>query len=813
MLRDTSVAVMLALVLFAAPSLGQGPAPEPSFSELAPARSKGISQPLSSPSAAARLRDIAYDVAQARNVTGARVDQAIVLLAAAKGLNSSVSPVEPLLIQLAGRQADKDYSPQIVAWLQSYASESCDRVVVRDAIQKLLDRANSWEDRKKLLEDLVARLGNKNAAIDSDLAMLLGFLMGEKADLATAKFYLMQAYKSNRHNKIAFAKLAELAPDEIGPGIVLEHLRLVLRENPLDMNAAMNFAQYCDRLQLHDMAALTYQYCAELFRYLYPTEPLPPHIYLPWSICSYNTVRGQPVSMQIAESVREAGRFDILLEAIAGRAAAKSGNPQEAKRIFRQAEERAQQLLKAGPEELQTQQGGDSAASRMVTPRQFAWFYCFADPNAKKAMDWANRAYSVEPNVPSVGALLAYSMTMCNQMEWARPLVKAAEGNQITDLVQAKLLLAEGKKEEAAKTLRMAITKDASSLVAERAREMLKELQSEYRPPIDPGLLTTFLTESFGKNAIPQFLPPDKMVQVQFSIRGTEFTYGSEIEGMVAIQNQGAEPLVITEDGLFKGGVRIDAQISGDLSREIAPIILQTVRTELMVQPGRSLVIPVKLSTGELRELLQAHPQASLEIQFTLYLDPVAAENGSINSRLTDLKPVKVTVKRPRVDLTASYVRNRFHAISSGQQGQKIGTAQLFTGLLKEQNTMAGGTLYPFRYADWMPGLLRSAFTSDSGLLLGSGEEDWVVAVHAMADMLAMPLDAELTGALARNLNHPKWPVRMMAIYVLANGAGGGFQKVIDWFAQSDPSEYVRGMAVALRSDPPLVAAPAMPPQ
>ncbi len=811
MLRDTSVAVVLALVLFAAPTLAQGPGQELSFSELTPSRPKNTPVPLSSPSAAARLRDIAYDVAQARNVTGAKVDQAIVLLAAAKGLNSGVSPVEPLLIQLAGRQADKDYSPQIVAWLQSYVSETCDRVVVRDAIQKLLDRANSWEDRKKLLEDLVARIGNKNAAIDSDLAMLLGFLMGEKADLASAKFYLLQAYKSNRHNKIAFAKLAEIAPDEIGPGIVLEHLRLVMRENPLDINAAMNFAQYCDRLQLHDMAALTYQYCAELFRYLYPTEPLPPNIYLPWSICSYNTVRGLPVSMQIAESVRQSGRFDILLEAIAGRAAAKSGNPQEAKRIFRQAEERALQLLKTGPDQSQAGQENDPASSRMVTPRQFAWFYCFADPNARKALDWANKAYSVEPNVPSVGALLAYALAMSNQMEWARPLVKAAEGNQITDLVQARFLLTEGKKEEAVKTLRMAVTKDASSLVAERAREMLKELQAEYRAPIDPDLLATFLTESFGKNTTPQFLTPDKMVQAQFSVRGTEFTYGSEIEGMVAIQNQGVEPLVVTEDGLFKGGIRIDAKISGDLSRDIAPVILQTVRTELMVQPGRSLVIPVKLTTGELRELLQAHPQASLEIQFTLYLDPVVAENGSVNSRLTDLKPPKVTVKRPRVDLTAAYVRNRFNAISSGQQGQKIGTAQLFAGLLQEQNIMAGGTIYPFRYADWMPGLLRSAFTSDSGLLLGSGEEDWVVAVHAMADMLAMPLDAELTGVLARNLNHSKWPVRMMAMYVLANGAGGGFQKVIDWFAQNDPSEYVRGMAVALRSDAPLATAPVKP--
>jgi len=775
--------------------------------ELTPARGRDVPQALSSPSAAARLRDVAYEVAQSKTLTGSQADQAIVLLTAARNLTSLTAgqssgagsgAVEPLLLRLSCGSAQRDYSNQIIPWLQTYVGSSCDRVIVRDAVQTLLNKAASWEDRKRLLEELVTKIGNRNAAVDSDLAMLLGFLMGQKADLATAKFYLMQAYKSNKYNKVAFAKLAEIAPDEIGPGIVLEHFRLVLQENPLDLNAALNFAQYAERLQLYDAASLTYQYCAEVFRYLYPTEPLPAHVYLPWAICSYNTLRGQLVSLQIAESVRNAGQFDILLEAIAGRAAAKTGNLQESRRIFHQAEEKAQQLLQFGP--AQPQQGG---AVRAVTPRQFAWFYCFADPNARKALDWANKAYSAEPNAPSVGALLAYALSMNNQMEWARPLVKSCAGNQITDIVQARLYLAEGRRDDAANALRVAITKDAGSLAAERARELLKELHGEYTSPIDTCLLMRFPTESCGKNAIPQLLTPDKMVQVQFSLRGNEFTYGSEIEGMVTILNQGPEPLVISQDGLFKGGVRIDARVGGDLQKEIAPLVLQTVRTELLIQPGRSFVIPLKLSTAELGELLRTHPQASLDIQFTLYIDPVVADNGAVSNRLVDLRPLMVAVKRPRVELDARYVRSRFNVISSGQQGQKIATSQLFAGLLKEQYAMADRALYPFRYADWMPGLMRSAFTSDSGLLLGPGEDNWVVAVHAMADMLGMPLDAQMTATLAKNMSHPKWPVRMMAIYVLGNGAGGDFQRVTDWFAQNDPSEYVRSMAAALRSSQP----------
>jgi len=801
MLKDTSVRVLLAVVLCAASGWAQTAAPRPSIPEPASMRAKGLPQTLSSASAADRLWQIGYEIANSPSTSTAQADQAIVLLTAAKSLNGSIGPVEPLMLKLATRRTDKDYSGEMIAWLRDYVNESADHTVVRDAIQYLLDRLNSREDRKGLLEQLVNIIGNKNPTIDSDLAMLLGFLMGERGDFEAAKFYLIQAYQNNRHNKITFMKLAELAPDEIGVTVYLEHLRLVLRENPLDLNAALNFAQYSERLQLYDIASLSYQYCAELFRYLYPSEPLPANIYLPWAISSYNTARGQPVARQIAESVRNAGRFDMLLEAIAGRAAAKSGNPQEADRIFRQAEQRALQTLQAAPAQPQTQ---GAAAARIVTPRQFAWFYCFADPNPKKAVEWANRAFSTEPNAPSTAALLAYALATDNQIEWAKPLLQPSENNQIADLVRAKIQLSEGDKREAIQTLRTAIAKDPGSLAAERAKEMLHEMGNDYICPVDTQALTGFLTESLGKAVIPQFLPPDRLIQVQFNIRGSEFVYGSEIEGTVSVANQGSEPLVITGDSLFRGGIRIDARVSGDLKRELPAVVSRTVHTELTVLPQKSLVIPVRLSSGALRQLLQGYPQASLDIEFTLYLDPVVVGNGSVSNRLVDIKPVTVSIKRPRIDLTASYVRSRFNSISSGQQGQKIVTGQLFTGLLKEQRVMAEqGTLYPYRYADWMPGLLKSALTSDSGLLLGRAEDDWVVAVNAMADMLSMPLDDELAAAAAKDLHHPKWPVRFMAVYLLANRADNGFDKVLSWFSENDTSDLVRRMAAALRSGGP----------
>jgi hypothetical protein len=68
-----------------------------------------------------------------------------------------------------------------------------------------------------------------------------------------------------------------------------------------------------------------------------------------------------------------------------------------------------------------------------------------------------------------------------------------------------------------------------------------------------------------------------------------------------------------------------------------------------------------------------------------------------------------------------------------------------------------------------------------------------------MAEMLGLPLDHELIKTVAENLNHSKWPVRMMAMYLLANKQKGVFDKVLDWTIQHDPSPSVRDMAIALR--------------
>jgi hypothetical protein len=749
---------------------------------------------LFSPSVGQKLYEIAHELANSKDLTERQVDQAIILLAATNNLDRRANYVLPDMIKLASRNPAWDYSKLVYNLLAAYIDKSADLEVVTPAVRYLLERLDSREERERLLEDLLANMGGKNAALDSELATLLGLLMAEKTDMESAQLHLMRALNSNSYNKLAFAKLAELAPEQLQPPAYLQHLRLALSENPFDIEAAVSFALYAQRLQLYETAADAYQYCAELFNYLYPAEELPASLYLPWAISSYNTKRNQHRCLRIANDVRQSGRFDLFLEAIAAKAAAKIGDTEQQIQILQTAEAETQRLLfmDMGFQMEDDAPEASDRSSQQITPDQLAWFYCFALPDADRAIDWANKAYSVDPNSGTVAAILAYSLMMDGQADWAKLIIDNYQHNQIADLTLAQIQLAHGKRDLAIQTLKLAIDKDPGSLEAERAKEILAQHGGEYIPQTDPDITMAVLRNSFGAAVVPEFVSPEKIISVQLNVRGTKFSYANTFDGSVAITNNSAEPLVVSDDGLFSGNIRVDADISGDINKNIPNLISIKVRPASPIEPGRSMFVPLRLATAELRQTLLTHPQASIDIEFTAYLDPVITDQGTTN-RFAGIEPARAIVMRPGVELTTKFLRNRFNSLSKGRQGQKIITAQLFTGLLAEQHAMANRQPpYKFMYADWMPALLKS------GLLHNLTDDDWSVKVQTMAGMLVLPLDYELINALAENLNDVHWPTRLMAIYLLANNQNESFAKVLDWTAEYDPHKLVRDTAIAL---------------
>jgi len=743
---------------------------------------------LFSPSVGQAFYEIAYELANRKDVSRSEVEQAIIFLNATKEVDVRAKYVLADMLELASKYPDRNYSELVRKLFWDYLDESAELGVVRKAVQYLLDRLDSREEREAFLADLLKGIGDENAVLSSELATLLGLLLAEKPDTETASYYFLAAYRQNKYNKLAFAKLEELVP-KIGPSVYLEHLRLMLRENPLNLESTLAFARYAEQMELYEVASGAYEYCAGLFKYLYPSANMPAEIYLPWALSSYNTKRDYHRCLQIASDIQDEGQFDLVLEAVAGKAAAKMGEAEKSKQMLTAAAEQAYLYLEK-EQPSQQQDGGQLSAV------QLAWFYSFVLTDVNLAVDWANKAYTADPNSATAAGILAYSFALNAQNEWAKPLIEHYGQTQIAKLAEAVIQLSEQQKDAAIETLKAAIAIAPGSLEAEHAKKMLAEQGSQYVPPVDTGTLMITLGELFGENLIPTFLSPEKILSVRLNLRGSKFSYGSDFGGVVGITNNSPEPIVVCDDGLFKGNIRIDAEISGDLSKKIPELVNIKSQSALPIKPGNSMLVPVRLITGELRQILLMHPQASLDIEFTVYIDPVTGEDGSVTNRLAVIKPFKLTVKRSGIQISRRFLQTRFNSLTTGRQGQKINTVELFVGLLAEQSAFGGMANreppYKLTYADWMQQMLTSA------LLQALADDNWAVRTHTVAAMLSLSMDYELISDVSENLNDTQWPVRLITMYVLAKNQGGNFRKVLDHIARYDSDELVREMAVAL---------------
>ena len=779
----------------------------------APAQSLRSGDELFSPSAALVFYETAHELinsgSENTDVSAQNAEQALIFLTAAAVLDNQTDYVLPDILKVAcrtesplslgmaysyGRSIDvndpnktigpKDNSELVRGLLGQYVNRSADLQIAREAVAYLIGRLDSREQREQMLGSLLQQMRGRNDLFVSELATSFGLLAAEKADFEVAQSSFITALGNNKYNRLAFDKLYELAPDNINAAIFLEHLRYRLGENPLDLQAALVFANATGQHELFQTAVDAYAYCSNLFEYLYPGEPLPQYIYLPWALNAYSSPRKPHVAGQVAAKVRQQGTFDVVLETVAAKAEEEIGNPQSAADIFNAAEQTILAKYEATDE------------NRSAIAEQIAWFYSFGKVEPPEAIDWANKAYAAEPNNPTAAALLAYALVLNEQPEWAKPFFESYKPNIIMNLTKAQVELTDSNNTSSIEALQEIIASAPESLEAKRARELLENANSVYVPKADPDLIQTVLEASFGTSVVPMFLRPDEIFDAQLNLRGDKFAYGSDFRASLIITNRSTEPMVISEYGLLSGNIRIDAKVTGDLNKTIPNLVSKKIQPSEQITPNSTLIVPVKLMTGQLRKILKRYPQASLEIEFTVYLDPVTLEDGSIANRLEDVQPIVVKAARPGINLTARFLRNRMSSLKRRRQSRN--TAQLFAGLLIEQHMMAGREpLYPVMYAEWMPDMLKS------GLAYNLTSDDWSARIYTMQAMFDLPLEFELIEAASENLNNENWPVRMMALYLLAKNQNDAFGRVLDHTAKYDPNKLVRDMAVALGAKQP----------
>jgi len=715
-----------------------------------------------------------------------RTEQAMIFLESAASLDISPGEIPEQILRIgAGRSSDgPDYSDHLAWALDRYLNERSDLEVVSGALRCVLDHLNSRIDREVLLEKLFRKYSSVNTVFASELATQLGLLAVEKADMQTAMNYLSNAHALNPYNQLALSKFLELSAaqgiSQVASAPIVQ-TRTALKVNPYDLDSAVGYADTLRQLQMYDIASNAYAYASGVHQFLYPGQSLPDDIVQGWLFSCYHGDRLQTKCLGLTETYRDPERFNLLLEAIAGKTLIKLGQPEKGRGLLESAAQKAESLVSA------------KDLSERVYPEDLAWFYSFVLEQPEKSLAWSNQAFIADPNRQGVEAMFAYSLVLNGQNDLAQHYAESLkESDQIAALTLAVVQLSADDKQTGLDALRAAVEMSPDSFVAEKAIRLLKDHESDYIPSASLGTIRKELEKEYGSRVVPNFMSPADRCSVKLLFNGSDFLYGADFPGRLVIENTSDEALVIADDGMLQGHLRIDAVLEGSLNVEIPNLLSMRFRPSQPILSGKHLSVPLDLNRGRLRRLLRTYPQADVQIQFTAYLDPTILKSGKSENRMKSIKPVHAKIRRRGVVLSRNFLLQRLDVLSKGQPGQKYRAAALFTGLLAEQEAvdLSGAD---FEYVRVERTLLMDSVRK---MLV---EKDWKIRTHTLSCLLSLsiPLNG-IVGEVSENLNHDKWPVRLMAMVLLARAQPETFQKVLDWAVQNDSYELNRRMAIAL---------------
>ncbi|MEN8128217.1 MAG: hypothetical protein ABFR90_10500 [Planctomycetota bacterium] len=748
---------------------------------------------LFSESIAALFVKQAYEVYQEDPLDSMRAEQAMAFLSAAASLNSSSDfiPEQMLRIGAGSCRSGDDYTNNLTWALGRYLDSRSDLEVASAGLRCILEQINTRIDREVLLEKLLREYSSVNPVFASDLATQLGLLAVEKADMQTAENYFVGAYRLNAYNQLAYSKLLELSAargDSPETMLHLLQLRRALEVNPYDLDSALRYADMLLRFRLYKAASDAYKYIAQAHQLLHSDLALPEEVIHGWLLSCYRGDRMERKCLEIAEVYRDPDRLDLVLEVVAGKVLIKLGQADKGEHLLESAVQKAETLLSA------------ENGSKSTYPEHLAWYYSFIQEEPEKALAWGNQAFQESPDRKGVKEMFAYSLVLNGQHDLAQQYVESSN-TQIALLTTAMIELSQEQKQAALETLRAVIEMSPESFVAEKAMGLLKDSESDYIPAVDSDTIQQGLAQQYRGRVVPEFMVPSRRYSAKLLFNGSDFLYGARFLPRLVIENTSSEALVISDDGMLQGHIRIDAALEGDINVKVPNLLTMRFRPSKPILPGEHFSIPLDLNCGKLRKLLMTYPQAEVAVHFTAYLDPVVSPSGKIGSRIVNTEPIHAEIRRKAVTLSRNFLLQRLDVLSKGQSGQKYQVASLFTGLLAEQKT------FSLSHADYEHVQIEPALLVDAvrKILV---DDDWKIRVYALDCLFSLSISSEkgVVSEVSESLNHEKWPVRLMAMYLLAKAHPESFQKVLDWNGQHDAHPINRRMAFALGARQPEVA-------
>lgn len=652
-----------------------------------------------------------------------------------------------------------------------------------DEVHRLIllgERFEQLQTAERRLEFCRRHLGQHTlpAPLASELNRWLAQTYRGTGETDLARKHARQAVDLYPFNFTAWELLFDLQDALPGP---VEHAKrrlAAIAANPSLTGETWALARLLDSLSLHDRAAVWYfGALAALARF----DPDP--------------AVANALLLDLARSYHDAGSFDDALkfsqqvvQADPGFYDARLLLIETARRAGRReivAEQIAVLRKQLAESEADVRQSRDAPGAARV-----AWFHVDCDPQPEKALAFAEIALSAAPDDRQVRRVHGLALLAARRPAEARkalaPLTAGADADQLAAWGLAKALLDLDERDAALTVLRDAEQLRRSGMAYERVVESLEQLGAAALPPPDRSRVLAVLDE-FDRDVLDFPVNPGRYLRLSAVMVNPTPRFAERWRCRFTLANQGTFPITIGPGQMVAGSLLVSADVHVPGLDPIEGYLPLSLARRHVLNAGEHVEVEQTLDVGPLARVAAMMPQRSLEVAFTVVLDPEQPQ-GRRKSRLGDELVVSARLHRQKVAYTPAVIRPLENAGRSGTPPRRIEALRTMAALLAERLAAMRGQF------DYEPVRIDKKGL-EAVLRQSLGDPDPMVRACALDSLVMLPLDEDRVQAAAPLLSDSHWLVRLVAVDTLAVRQGPVFRPVAERLAESDPDPLVRELA------------------
>ena len=668
-------------------------------------------------------------------------------------------------------QQRMNQSKQAMTSLEKYCRLTPNDDAARIRLFELgLDEQQSAEKRVKFVKESLGAVP-LSPAYESELRYWLARFNYERNDSTEAGKELENSLRLNPLN----IQARELAYEMYGETEAeLQRVEMALQLvsiNPMQANVVWELGALLDRLSLHKQAqewlnrAIAMHKASEGGKV--PAE------YWESLAISYLNSEDYGKAKEAADAAREADPNFMEARILKSTALAKLGKADEAK-----AE------MDAVASQYDAKVAEVIAKKDAETAGEMAWFYAYHRPDKEKALKLAEVAIGV-PNASGQAKLAyGYALHANGKTDEALKVLEPLAGtDQMAAIETAKLYLEKSRKADAVTLLTKAAGIQHSGIAFKQIEEVLEQ-QGEKAPAAVQQTKILAALDRFHRDVFDFPKRPGEFLKFTLRFAEEPLTALGPVTVICRMENAGPFTITFGEGYMVRPLVAMSARVGG--TEEFKNYLQVLMNARAMLLPGEAMEKAVAVDVGPLREQLVRSCAGPVVVELSAMLDPVF-KDGELKAGMGTIAAPVISTQRAAIDVSAEGIAGLIKQIESPDVAGRIAAAEKIRAVLAfaEHNKLkASSAKIPL--IDLRAALARLV-----------ADKDWKVRAHAVTAASWSPLDGALTTAAAPAVRDENAVVKVLTVRLFATQHGEKFKAVLEQLGKTDPSHFVRMMALS----------------